>query len=144
MKTKSDVRNTNEGANSAEPTVFSYQRPMVVGDKKARIPLVKSDLASLEIQVFHQGGENRLHSHAHQDGFWFVKFGRARFYNSNDDIVAELGPDEGILIPRGYKYWFESVPVDPHEDLELIHFASADQIHLGQDHIFHDRSVPAG
>jgi mannose-6-phosphate isomerase-like protein (cupin superfamily) len=43
------------------------------------------------------------------DGFWFVLRGAARFYTSNDDVLAELGPDEGILIPRDFPYWFESV-----------------------------------
>jgi mannose-6-phosphate isomerase-like protein (cupin superfamily) len=36
-----------------------------------------------------------------------VLAGRARFYTEGDALVADLGRHEGVLIPRGFKYWFE-------------------------------------
>jgi mannose-6-phosphate isomerase-like protein (cupin superfamily) len=134
------ANNEEESDNMLHPKIFNYEKTAVVGDKKVRIPLAKTDLGLLEVQVFHEGGENKLHAHAHQDGFWFVKAGRVRFYTSDDVVVAELGANQGVVIPRGFKYWFESVPTDSEDDLELIHFAASDQKNLGQDHIFYSRS----
>ena len=123
-----------------QPQVFTYEKPLVVGEKKFRHPLAKTDLALVEVQVFHEGGENRLHAHAHQDGFWFVKAGKVRFYTTDDEVVAELEENQGIAIPRGFKYWFESIPSPQGDDLELIHFAAADQPDLGHDHLYFQRS----
>jgi mannose-6-phosphate isomerase-like protein (cupin superfamily) len=55
------------------------------------------------------------------DGVWLVIEGRVRFYTVADKLVAELGKHEGILIPRGYKYWFESVGKEP---LHILQFES--------------------
>ncbi|HWD23952.1 MAG TPA: cupin domain-containing protein [Acidimicrobiales bacterium] len=59
------------------------------------------------IQTVGEGGETNLHSHKNLDGFWFVLSGQSRFYTTDDVVIADLGPMEGILIPRGYPYWFE-------------------------------------
>ena len=74
--------------------------------------LCKTDRAVAMVQVIRKGGENHLHSHAHLDGFWTVLSGRARFYGEANEIIAELEQYEGILIPRGFKYWFECASDD--------------------------------
>jgi mannose-6-phosphate isomerase-like protein (cupin superfamily) len=71
------------------------------------------------VQVLAEGGENNLHSHATLDGFWFVLKGRVRFYSDFTTVAAELGPLEGILVPRGAKYWFESASKEPLELLQV-------------------------
>ena len=45
--------------------------------------------------------------------------GKVRFYSDETTVAGELGPMEGILIPRGVKYWFESVGDEPLEILQL-------------------------
>jgi mannose-6-phosphate isomerase-like protein (cupin superfamily) len=57
------------------------------------------------------------------DGYWFVLGGRARFYTTGDELLAELGRHEGILIPRGFPYWFESAG---QQDLELLQVEAFD------------------
>jgi mannose-6-phosphate isomerase-like protein (cupin superfamily) len=126
-----------------EIATFAYDKPVVVGDKKTRVPLAKTDLALFEVQVFDAGGENHLHAHLHTDGFWFVKSGRARFYTTGDVVIADLGPNQGVVIPRGYKYWFESVPSEAGENLELMHFAAADSPSLPVDHTSYERLTGA-
>lgn len=86
--------------------------------------LGRTELAFLAVQIVHQGGETNLHSHSNVDGFWTVLSGRARFYTSGDEIVAELGANEGVVIPRNFPYWFESVGT---EDLEILQFEAAGQ-----------------
>lgn len=88
--------------------LFSITKPDL-GDKAKRVRLLaRTDIAVCATQVVREGGETNLHSHTYLDGFWIVLEGRARFYTTNDELVADLGPLEGVLIPRGFKYWFES------------------------------------
>jgi hypothetical protein len=47
-----------------------------------------------------------------------------KFYGEGDKLIAELKKTEGILIPRGFKYWFESAS---DEALEIIRVAARDQ-----------------
>jgi mannose-6-phosphate isomerase-like protein (cupin superfamily) len=109
--------------------VISYERPTLKdGQPKAVKLLARSDRAFFAVQVVSEGGENNLHSHEHVDGFWFVLGGRARFYTTGDELLAECGPLEGVLVPRGFPYWFESCGED---NLEILQFEASDTV-LGQ------------
>jgi mannose-6-phosphate isomerase-like protein (cupin superfamily) len=98
--------------------VFRYEKPDI-DHGKAVILLCKSDILSANMQVVMEGGENNLHSHPANEGFWLVLGGRARFYGENDVLLADLGKNEGILVPRGLKYWFESGSDEPLEVLRV-------------------------
>jgi predicted small metal-binding protein/mannose-6-phosphate isomerase-like protein (cupin superfamily) len=103
--------------------VFRYETPDL--DRgKGIVWLARTDLLRAIVQVVREGGENNLHSHSGNDGFWMVLGGRARYYGEGDVLLAELGKYEGILIPRGFKYWFESASEEP---LEVLHVAAFDQ-----------------
>ena len=102
--------------------VFRYTRPDLT-TKKTMVRLARTDRMLAFVQVLREGGENNLHSHGHLDGFWMVLKGRARFYGDGDKLLAELGPHEGILLPRNFKYWFES---SSSETLELLQVEAAD------------------
>jgi mannose-6-phosphate isomerase-like protein (cupin superfamily) len=99
-------------------TAFRYERPETDKPKKI-IWLAKTDRLFATIQVINRGGETNLHAHAHLDGFWFVMKGRGRFYSNATTVACELGPQEGVLVPRGAKYWFESVGPEPLEILQV-------------------------
>ena len=49
--------------------------------------------------------------------------GRARFYGEGDVLLGSFGPREGILVPRGSRYWFES---EGEEILELLQVQAYD------------------
>ena len=102
--------------------VFKYTRPELRA-KKTFVKLARTDRMMAYVQVLSSGGENNLHSHGHLDGFWMVLKGRARFYGEGDKLLADLGPHEGILLPRNFKYWFESSSPEP---LELLQIEAAD------------------
>ena len=103
-----------------------YERPTLKeGQPKAVKMLGRTDRAFLAIQTVNLGGENNLDSHAHVDGFWFVLSGRARFYTTDDELLGDFGPLEGVVIPRGYPYWFESAGDEP---LELLQFEASDVV----------------
>jgi len=92
---------------------------------KALVRLAQSDIMFSAIQIITDGGDNNLHSHAAMDGLWFVLSGRARFHGTSEDVViAELGPHEGIFIPRDFPYWFEKIGDAP---LELLQVEAIDR-----------------
>lgn len=104
--------------------VFSYRPPEEIKRNRAFVPMVRSDIMFAMVQIIRQGGEQELHSHGGQDGFWFVLRGSARFYGEGDELLATLGEHEGIFIPRNFLYWFEAVGDVP---LELLQVEAIDK-----------------
>lgn len=98
------------------PRAFKYVKP-ALDHMKHVVTLARTDRMLAGVQVLKEGGENNLHSHSSLDGFWMVLKGRVKFHGENDVLLGEFGPLEGILIPRGVQYGFES---SSEEDLELL------------------------
>lgn len=107
----------------AKVQTLKYERPSDSGKPKDFVNLAKTRLGRLTVQVVHEGGENNLHYHNNSDTTWFVLRGRVRFYGPGDALIADLGPEEGIAIPGGARYWFEKTGPD---DLELMQYVSYD------------------
>jgi mannose-6-phosphate isomerase-like protein (cupin superfamily) len=104
-------------------TTFTYA-PQPLGRPKDIVPLAKTELLKIAVQVVHEGGENNLHYHLNSDTTWFVLRGNVRFYGTDDVVIAELGPHEGIVIPGGSRYWFETCGS---EDLEILQMVAYDR-----------------
>jgi mannose-6-phosphate isomerase-like protein (cupin superfamily) len=97
-------------------TVVRYEEPPLHNGRAIRL-LCHTDALLAGVQFVSGGGEENLHSHRYLDGFWFVLRGRVRFYTTDDELVADLGPHEGVLVPREFPYWFES---SGDETLEML------------------------
>ena len=106
-----------------EMVQLKYVMPEQVNQKKS-VNLARTEIMSAQVQVVAEGGENNLHSHTGTDGFWFVLSGSARFYSSDDDLFAEIHKYEGVLVPKGVAYWFES---SGSELLEILHVGARTQ-----------------
>jgi mannose-6-phosphate isomerase-like protein (cupin superfamily) len=106
-----------------EANEFKYQTPEFEGVKKT-LTVCNSDLMRVQVQVVKEGGENNLHSHTGDDAFWYVISGAVKFYGEGDQLIGEYKEGEGILIPRGFKYWFESAAKEP---LEILRVTARDQ-----------------
>ena len=91
---------------------FRYQTPQFEGVKKT-LQVCNSDL--MKVQV---------HTHTGDDAFWYVINGAAKFYGEGDKLIGEYKKGEGILVPRGFKYWFES---SSSEALEVLRVTAKDQ-----------------
>ena len=102
---------------------FRFQIPEFEGVKKTW-QVCNSDLMKVQIQAVKNGGENNLHTHTGEDAFWYVISGAVKFYGEGDKLVGEYKKGEGILVPRGYKYWFESASQEP---LEILRVTAKDQ-----------------
>lgn len=106
-----------------EAKEFRYQTPEFDGVKKSMI-VCNSDLMKVMVQIVKDGGENNLHTHTGDDAFWYVISGAVKFYGEGDKLIGEYKKGEGILIPRGFKYWFES---SAKEALEILRVTAKDQ-----------------
>jgi mannose-6-phosphate isomerase-like protein (cupin superfamily) len=104
---------------TVEARTYRYEKPAFEGGRgTAKCRLAETDLATVAVKRIREGGENTLHMHPNADGFWTVLRGRVRFYTTGDELIADLGAMEGIVIPRTFPYWFESA--DDDEDLEIL------------------------
>lgn len=102
---------------------FRHQTPEFEGVKKTW-QVCNSDLMKVQVQVVKSGGENNLHTHTGEDAFWYVISGAVKFYGEGDKVIGEYRKGEGILVPRGFKYWFESAS---NEQLEILRVTAKDQ-----------------
>lgn len=105
--------------------VFQFT-PHDIGErKKAFVRLCLTDIVLGGVQIIKPGGgENTLHSHEGQDGIYFVLQGRVHFYREGDVIIADLSKHQGVVIPRGFKYWLTAVG---DEEVHLLQIAAFDR-----------------
>jgi mannose-6-phosphate isomerase-like protein (cupin superfamily) len=103
---------------------FKFEDPKD-GKVKSFIPLSKSELQKVTVQIVNEGGENNLHYHTNSDTTWMVLSGSARFYGPGDVLIGEFGKHEGVFMPGGARYWFEKGAGD--EPLELLQMVSYEQ-----------------
>ena len=80
-----------------------YLEQGITSDQRA-----KTDMLSVLIKVYTDGGENRMHAHSHEDHSFVVLEGEATFHLDTEDNVRVLTPFEGVLLPKGTFYRFES------------------------------------
>lgn len=101
---------------------FRYDKPTEQSTDKAIVTLCQTDIIRGAVQVVREGGDNNLHSHTGMDGFWMVLKGRVRWYGPGDEVLGEFGLHEGIVMPRGAQYWFESIGEETLELLQVVAF----------------------
>jgi mannose-6-phosphate isomerase-like protein (cupin superfamily) len=110
---------------------FKYEKPeFPEGKTMSIVNMARTDHMLARVQVHKRGGEIQLHAHRHVDGFWMVLKGRCKFYTEGDVLIADAGPGEGVLLPRGYQYWFEK---EGDEDLEILQVEAFDVAIPGED-----------
>ena len=83
-------------------------RPQLLDLGKTSNSLIRGEVISCGVQVIAHGGETNLHAHRGNEAIWIVLGGRAKFYTTDDQVVAELGQYEALYIPESTPYWFES------------------------------------
>jgi mannose-6-phosphate isomerase-like protein (cupin superfamily) len=117
-----------------EPVVLRYRQPEELRRSRNLLVLCKTDTMMAAVQVLKNGGERKMHSHPNMDGLWFVLSGRAAFYGAGNELIAELGPNESVLIPRDAPYWFESIGDEICEILQVEAFTNPGHDIGYQDH----------
>lgn len=102
---------------------FSYAAPSEVNRVKQMVNMVRTPNVRVQVQVVHEGGENNLHYHTNSDGVWMVLKGAAKFYGPSDEIIGDLKEMDGIVLPGGTRYWFETTGDVP---LEILHITAVE------------------
>lgn len=104
-------RRQSELAENTKPTVFN-----VAGQLLARgrtdTPLAATEDLSIRLKIYAEGGENELHAHPGEDHCFVVLQGQVRFHGPADEETV-LGPNQGIMLPKGNMYWFTAIPGEP-------------------------------
>ncbi len=102
---------------------FSYRAPDALGRVKEMVNMVRTPNVQVQVQVVSEGGENNLHYHTNSDGVWMVLKGAAKFYGPGDEIIGDLKEMDGIVLPGGTRYWFETTGDVP---LEILHITAVE------------------
>lgn len=105
-----------------KPQTFNYEKPAAeLQGKREVVRLCQIPTLQGSVQVVRRGGGEHLHSHGTVDGFWMVLSGRVAFYGEDSKLFGEFGPGEGILMPRGNRYWFEALGEGDAEIIQVLH-----------------------
>lgn len=97
---------------TGQPEPVRYRKPALRELPRGIVPLASAGLLQTGIHVLAPGARQGLHAHEGHDQFYFVLSGTVRFLGEGAGLPTELGPREGILIPRGTPYGFEPVGRD--------------------------------
>ncbi len=90
-----------------EAQFFSLHTPLLA-DGRSDATVAQTDLLRLRLKVYASGGENVLHFHPYEDHSFVVLQGEATFHIGMEDATRVLKTYEGVMIPRGVSYWFQS------------------------------------
>jgi quercetin dioxygenase-like cupin family protein len=80
-----------------------YLQQGITSDQRA-----KTDLLTVLIKVYAEGGENLMHAHPEEDHSFIVLEGEATFSIETENNVKVLHPYEGIMLPKQTSYRFQS------------------------------------
>jgi mannose-6-phosphate isomerase-like protein (cupin superfamily) len=128
-----------ELAEEQEPFQRFQIRPQLLAAGKQVTQLAGNDILKGTVMVADSGGETVVHAHQAMDQLFLVLAGQATFYSSLEDVVAVLGPMEGVLVPRGTTYWYEKTSA---ENLVLFRAAAMDHSAEHESPRFSDQLRP--
>jgi mannose-6-phosphate isomerase-like protein (cupin superfamily) len=92
---------------ASKAKVFNLRTPYLKQGRTTDMR-AKTDLMTLAVKVYAEGGENGMHCHTTEDHTFIVVEGQATFRVDNDDNVQVVNKWEGIMLPKGVYYRFES------------------------------------
>ena len=92
--------------NGKSPKIFRLKTQLLSKGRSDYV-LASTDLMAIRIKCYAQGGENALHAHPSEDHAFIVLDGAARFVGKDGEIGV-LEKNQGIMLPHGVYYRFES------------------------------------
>lgn len=109
---------------------FSLKTPLLSAGQ-TNTPVAGTDLLKVRVKVYAEGGENELHAHFDEDHSFVVLQGQATFHDDAGKTRV-VNKYEGILLPKGAYYYFES---SGNENLVLLRMGAGrkpgDEFRLG-------------
>jgi len=101
---------------TSKATVFNLRTPYLTQGRTTDMR-ARTDLMTVMVKVYAEGGENGMHAHTTEDHTFIVIEGQATFRVDTDDNIKVVNKWEGIMLPKGVYYRFESTG---NENLVLI------------------------
>lgn len=92
----------------ADAQFFSLRSAPELSQGRLNVDLAQAGLLQALVKVYASGGENAMHMHPNEDHLFVVVQGQATFRIGTDDNVRVVGRFEGVMLPRGASYWFQS------------------------------------
>ena len=108
---------------------FTVRGLPLLSDGTITTPLAVADNVWVHAKVYSEGGENSLHCHPNEDHGFFVLQGRATFVDGEGNETV-VGPFEGMLVPKGVLYRFES---GGGENLVMLRFGGGQRTGTPED-----------
>jgi len=102
--------------------VFDLRTPYLIQGRTTDMRS-RTDLLTITMKVYAEGGENAMHCHPYEDHTFIVVEGQATFHLGSDENVRVLDKYEGVMLPKGAFYWFES---SGNENLVMIRAGASD------------------
>lgn len=93
------------------PSFFRLEAQLPL-DGRTNIPMASSQNMWVVLKTYASGGENELHAHPNEDHTFVILQGSARFYGPAGEEKV-IGAGEGVLLPRGTFYWFQTISAEP-------------------------------
>jgi mannose-6-phosphate isomerase-like protein (cupin superfamily) len=93
------------------PQFFKMQAPLP-SQGRTDTPLAATDRMWMVLKTYAAGGENEIHAHTNEDHTFVVLMGKAAFQGPAGEMKV-VGPNEGVMMPRGTFYAFKSVGDEP-------------------------------
>ena len=106
-----------------EASFFSLESPLLAQGRLDNI-VARTPLMKITVKVYASGGENALHKHLYEDHSFIVLQGEATFHIGEEDAVKVLTKYEGVMLPRGVLYWFQS---SAPENLVMLRVGAAEK-----------------
>jgi mannose-6-phosphate isomerase-like protein (cupin superfamily) len=103
-----------------EAKTFELKTPLLKQGNTHTV-VANTDLMSIALKYYNEGGENVLHTHPGEDHAFVILEGEMALYDK-DDKVFTLKRGEGIMIPSGWYYWFKNSGNGPLIFLKLSAF----------------------
>lgn len=103
----SDTAPTRTATATKDASVFSLRVPLLSEGRSDKM-VAKSDDLTVRMKIYAEGGENATHAHSHEDHCFVVLQGEATFYLGVEERPQVVGPLEGIHLPPGAYYRFQS------------------------------------
>ena len=104
-----------------EAAVFALKAALL-SEGRTDTMLARTDLLTTRIKVYAEGGENAMHTHVHEDHVFVVLAGQATFHLNHEGNAVVVNKHEGVLLPRGAFYRFQS---SGDENLVLLRVGAA-------------------
>ena len=114
---------TTETRVKPEAQFFSLEAPLLA-QGRSDTTVAHTDLLRLRLKVYASGGENVLHLHPNEDHSFIILQGEATFHIGTEDAINVLTKYQGVMLPRGTPYWFQS---SAPENLVMLRAGAAEE-----------------